>query len=641
VDIASFNEFAGGELKPMERCSSGIEGRKENAVVRTAQFHSLDVERGMEVLEEAFNSYYERHKQVTQQALSRWENQDWHGIQEVSQKRPRLYPQALDSSEKQLVALVPLATRMNPAFWEEMKRRYIDHIDHRYEADLALTFFYSAQRRLFAKDGAPVEYKDDGIAQSSQIKPEQPIYRTYKSPRHGLPTWVAGLLLDCRFNIPFAGLQHRSQQVADRITKALDGRAADAADVLNTIFFRNKGAYVVGRIWSGQALTPFAIALRNQQEAKCIQIHAALVGTDDLYNFLFTSTRSSFFVNPGMYREIVDFLETLVPGRGRPGLLAAIGATHPAKIALNQQMRHLLARQEETFKETIGTEGFQMIVFTLRGLHYVLKVVRDISEKSVWSRREEVLELHRRAHERDRVGRMLDPWIFSNVWFRKSDFDQDLLQKLVEKAPESVRVTKGDVVLGHTIDMREVTPLDVFFELTTDHELRKNAIVDYGQCIKDLAAAGVWAGQYKIANFGIAKGGRVILYDYDQMEDLVNKNFRIIPRDPKEEEEKQRRELGLPDIVKTLHEEVSDVYDYMYSKSEEFEGPRFAVDEDKDVFPERFEMGWAIPPDIIADFRAEHGDLLEPRWWADTQERVRRGEILDVFPYPKERWLDE
>ena len=281
-----------------------------------------------------------------------------------------------------------------------------------------------------------------------------------------------------------------------------------------------------------------------------------------------------------------------------------------------------------------------MIVFTLRGLHYVLKVVRDISDKSVWSRRTEVLELNREVHERDRVGRMLDPWIFSNVWFRKDDFDGELLQKLVEKAPESVKVTDGDVILGHTIDMREVTPLDVFFERTVDPEVRKATILDYGQCIKDLAAAGVWAGQYKIANFGITHGGRVVLYDYDQMEDLVDKNFRIIPKDPKEEEEKKRKELGLPVIVKTLQEEVAEIYDYMYSKSEEFEGPRFAVDEDSDVFPEQFEMGWAIPPDLMGTFKAEHGDLFTPRWWADTQERVRRGEILDVFPYPKERWLD-
>ena len=77
----------------------------------------------------------------------------------------------------------------------------------------------------------------------------------------------------------------------------------------------------------------------------------------------------------------------------------------------------------------------------------------------------------------------------------------------------------------------------------------------------------------------------------------------------------------------------------MYSKSEEFEGPRFAVDEERDVFPEKFEIGWAIPPDLIDDFKAEHGELLTPKSWADTQERVCRGEVLDVYPYPKERWL--
>ena len=602
--------------------------------------HTVHIERGTEAIERSFDSYYENHKKTTQAAPSRWENQDWRGIQEASRKRPRLYPQALDATERQLVALVPSAQLSDPAFWGAMKERYILHIEHRYEADLALTFFYSAERRLFSRDGIPVEYQDDGIAQTSQIKPEHAIYRTYRPHHHQPPSkLVAALLTDGEFSIPSADLQDHCKRVEDRLKKSLDGRAVDAIDVLNTVFFRNKGAYVVGRIWSGQDVTPFAIALENQEEEKRVRVHAVLVGEDDLSNFLFTSTRSSFFVKPGMYREIVNFLQTLVPERGQPGLLAAIGATHPAKIALNQELRTLLARGQEKFKETIGTEGFQMVVFTLRGLHYVLKVVRDISDKSVWSRRGEVLELHRQVHERDRVGRMLDPWNFSNLWFRKSDFDSELLQKLVETAPESVRVTDGDVILGHAIIMREVIPLDVFFERTANTRIRRSAILDYGQCIKDLAAAGVWAGQYKIANFGTTRGGRVVLYDYDQMEDLADKNFRIIPKDPKEEEERKRKELGLPATAKTLQEEVAEIYEYMYSKSEEFEGPRFAVDEERDVFPEKFEIGWAIPPDLIDDFKAEHGELLTPKWWADTQERVCRGEVLDVYPYPKERWL--
>src|SRR5271167_3183163 len=251
---------------------------------------SFHIERATEAIEKAFYGYYESYKKTTHPALSRWENQDWYGIQEASRKRPRLYPQALDTSERQLAALVPLAELRDPAFWGEMKRRYILRIEHRYEADLALTFFYSVQRRLFSRDGIPVEYQDDGIAQSSQIKPEHAIYRTRKLHHHqALSELVATLLRDCQFNIPFADLQDLSKRVEDRLMRALDGRAVDAVDVLNTVFFRNKGAYVVGRIWSSQALIPFAIALRNQEEEKRVQIHAALVGKHDLYNFLFTS----------------------------------------------------------------------------------------------------------------------------------------------------------------------------------------------------------------------------------------------------------------------------------------------------------------------------------------------------------------
>jgi isocitrate dehydrogenase kinase/phosphatase len=208
---------------------------------------SLHTERGTEAIELVFHGYYESHKKTTRHALSRWENQDWHGIQEASRKRPRLYPQALDAAERQLTTLVPLAELRDPAFWGEMKKRYIVHIEHRYEADLALTFFYSVHRRLFSRAGVPVEYQDDGIAQSSHIKPEHTIYRTYKPHHHQAPAeLVAALLMGYQFHIPFVDLPDRCKGVEDRLKKALDGRAVDAIDVLNTIFFRNKGAYVVG-----------------------------------------------------------------------------------------------------------------------------------------------------------------------------------------------------------------------------------------------------------------------------------------------------------------------------------------------------------------------------------------------------------
>jgi isocitrate dehydrogenase kinase/phosphatase len=37
--------------------------------------------------------------------------------------------------------------------------------------------------------------------------------------------------------------------------------------------------------------------------------------------------------------------------------------------------------------------------------------------------------------------------------------------------------------------------------------------------------------------------------------------------------------------------------------------------------------------------REAHGELLTARWWRDMVERLRAGELVDVFPYREEQRL--
>jgi len=66
--------------------------------------------------------------------------------------------------------------------------------------------------------------------------------------------------------------------------------------------------------------------------------------------------------------------------------------------------------------------------------------------------------------------------------------------------------------------------------------------------------------------------------------------------------------------------------------------PSFYVGEN-DVFPEEFLTFMGLRGAALEGFLERHSDLLEVRFWLDTQRRERAGEIVDVFPYATERRL--
>jgi isocitrate dehydrogenase kinase/phosphatase len=108
-------------------------------------------------------------------------------------------------------------------------------------------------------------------------------------------------------------------------------------------------------------------------------------------------------------------------------------------------------------------------------------------------------------------------------------------------------------------------------------------------------------------NFGVSRHGRVICYDYDELCLLSECRFRRIPPPPSIEEEFAAE-------------------------------PWFHVGE-QDIFPEEFGPFLLPSGQLRSVFLEAHGDLLEVGFWQDVQERLARGEVVDVFPYRREARL--
>ena len=159
-----------------------------------------------------------------------------------------------------------------------------------------------------------------------------------------------------------------------------------------------------------------------------------------------------------------------------------------------------------------------------------------------------------------------------------------------------------ELVVRHCYVERRMVPLNLFLDRALPEEVEP-AVVDYGNAIRDLAAANIFPGDMLWKNFGITSYGRVVFYDYDEIEYLCDVDFRRIPEAPDPETELAAE-------------------------------PWFGVRRN-DVFPEEFGTFLLGDPALREAFVRHHAELLEPEFWQQSQRRIERGEVVDFFPYPE------
>ena len=198
----------------------------------------------------------------------------------------------------------------------------------------------------------------------------------------------------------------------------------------------------------------------------------------------------------------------------------------------------------------------------------------------------------------------MDAQEFEHLTLARERFDPALLQELQEIASQTVEVRDHDVVIHHVYTQRRVHPLNLYLQ-EAPLEKAQAAVIDYGNAIKELAAANIFAGDLLIKNFGVTRNGRVVFYDYDELCLLTEVNFRRIPQ------------------ARSFEDEMASE-------------PWFSVGPN-DVFPEEFRTFLWLPPEVRDVFEAHHADLYTPEFWWEMQAQAQAEEDPDIYPYARER----
>ncbi|MBY0467244.1 MAG: bifunctional isocitrate dehydrogenase kinase/phosphatase [Burkholderiales bacterium] len=581
---------------------------------------------------DGFNRHYRLFRSESARAKHRFETADWHGQQRAQKERIEFYDLRVKECSKRLEAEFK-ADELPMDVWQQVKLLYIGMlVDHK-QPELAESFFNSVTTKILDR----TYFQNDFIfvrpaVSTEYIEGEDPgqpsTYRSYYPKKDDLLTEVRQLVADFALHVPFDDLDRDTLDVCNGLKPLYDHkrlRANFQVQVLSSLFYRNKGAYVVGKLINGFREVPFALPILHNAQGKLV-IDALLTGEDELL-ILFSFARAYFMVDMAVPSAYVQFLRSMMPRKPRAEFYNALGLAKQGKTLFYRDYLFHQRHSTDKFRIAPGIKGMVMLVFDLPSFPFVFKVIKDFYPPPKDTTREQIRGKYLLVKQHDRVGRMADTLEFSNVAFPLDRFEPELVAELQKFAPSQLEISDRDgdgnteLILKHVYIERRMIPLNIYLQEAFDvlqansgaddtalrraDEQLNRAVLEYGNAIKDLVAANIFPGDMLWKNFGITRHGKVVFYDYDEIEYITDCNFRKVP-EPRNEEEEMSGEVW-------------------YSV-----GPH-------DVFPETFGPFLLGNPMVRKVFMAHHADLLDAAFWQNHKERILAGHVFDVYPYEQDK----
>jgi isocitrate dehydrogenase kinase/phosphatase len=552
-----------------------------------------------------FDKHYRLFRRTSAQAKQRFERGDWAEVRAASRGRIQMYDQRVAEAVAELRERFPVAVR-DESLWPDIKRAFMGLLHEHRQPECAETFFNSVACRVLDRRYYRNEYLFWRPAISTEhLDGEEPTYRCYYPAKAGLRRTLMSGLTDFGLASPFQDIDRDVRYLVRAIREHFPGKwelhANFQLQVLTSLFFRNKAAYVVGRAINGDREMPFVVPLLKAEDGS-IYLDALLLKPENIGR-VFSLARAYFMVDVEVPSAYVEFLKSILPSKPKAELYTFLGLQKQGKTLFYRDLIEHMKHSTDTFVMAPGTKGTVMAVFTLPSFPYVFKVIRDWFEPPKDSDVRRVKEKYLMVKYHDRVGRLADTLEYSNVALPLSRFDPALVDELRRVAASAVEIDGERLVIRHVYIERRMVPLDMYIRDADEAHLR-DCVREYGAAIRELASANIFPGDLLLKNFGVTRYGRVVFYDYDEIALITECNFRRLPS------------------ARSDDEEVSSE-------------PWFSVGP-HDVFPEELAT-YLFPRGHGGEAYDElNADLSDPSFWVATQDRIRAGIQDDVFPYPQE-----
>ena len=580
---------------------------------------------------DGFNRHYRLFRTESARAKHRFETADWHGQQRAQRERIEFYDLRVRECSNRLEREFK-AGEQPMDIWQQIKLHYIGLLVNHHQPELAETFFNSVTTKIlhrsyfqndfiFVRPAVSTEYIENGEPAA------RPTYRSYYPGTGNVGQVLLQMVQDFDLRLAFEQLTADAALVQAAMLARLGDaklRANFQIQVLTSLFFRNKGCYIVGKLINGFTEFAFALPVLHNNNGKLV-IDAALFGEDDLL-MLFSFARAYFMVDMEIPSAYVQYLHSMMPRKPRNEIYNALGLAKQGKTLFYRDFLHHLRHSSDKFRIAPGIKGMVMLVFDLPSFPYVFKVIKDFYPPQKDTTRAQIKAKYQLVKQHDRVGRMADTLEYSEVGFPRDRFEDELIDEIQKFAPSQLEISDRDgdgrieVIVKHVYIERRMIPLNIYLQEAFDaggtepnpkgdaafaRAQIERGVIEYGNAIKDLVAANIFPGDMLWKNFGVTRHGKVVFYDYDEIEYITDCNFRRVPT-PRNEEDEMSGEVW-------------------YSVGA------------RDVFPETFGPFLLGNPTVRNAFMKHNADLLDVAFWQAHKDRILAGHVFDVFPYEREK----
>jgi isocitrate dehydrogenase kinase/phosphatase len=559
-----------------------------------------------EELVEGFNKHYRLFRECARVAKVLFDAADWQGIQQTVRDRIQFYDDRVSETAERLLTVFH-AELLDDEIWQQTKLYYIGLLTNHKQPECAETFFNSVFVRILHRDYFNNDFIFVRPAVSTEyIESDPPSYRSYYPQSAGLRRTLRQIVDDMGWQRRFTDLSRDIGCVLRAVYEHLGGEWPTVEpnfqiQVLSSAFYRNKTAYIFGKVINSNQSYPFAVPVVHDEHGG-LALDTIILEPWRI-SVLFSFSRAYFLVDMEVPSGYVQFLRSMLPNKSKAELYTMIGLQKQGKNTFYREFIHHLQHSNDQFIIAPGIKGLVMLVFTLPSYPYVFKLIKDVFGRTKEVDRATVKDKYLLVKRHDRVGRMADTLEFSNVAFPKDRFTEELVAELRKEVPSLIEEDEHTVVIRHLYIERRLKPLNLYLGQVAPQE-KERVVRDYGDAIKELATANIFPGDMLFKNFGVTRYGRVIFYDYDEIEYMSDCHFREIPEAPNPE-----------------YEMSGEVW-YPIARG--------------DVFPEEFGTFLLGDPEVRRVFMRYHADLLRPEFWRARQERIRAGVIEDFYPYPLE-----
>jgi isocitrate dehydrogenase kinase/phosphatase len=554
---------------------------------------------------EGFDRHYRVFREAAARAKQLFETCDWPALQQLARDRIASY----DDRVSECVMLLEDeydAENIDDEVWQQIKLHYIGLLTTHRQPECAETFFNSVcckilHRSYFNNDFIFVRPAISTDYIENDEPAAQPTYRAYYPEQDGLAATFERIVTSFQLDVPFENLERDVHCVMQSLSDTF-GELKPAPNfqihVLSSLFIRNKSGYVIGRIINGDALLPFAIAIRHTSPGR-LALDTVLLSREQLL-IIFSFSHSYFLVDMEVPSAYVQFLGSVMPGKPKGEIYTSVGLQKQGKNLFYRDLLHHLKHSSDRFVIAPGIKGLVMIVFTLPSFPYVFKLIKDAFPPPKETTRQKIQDKYLLVKRHDRLGRMADTLEYSSVALPRARLDEALVRELEREAPSMIEYEGDNLVIRHVYIERRMVPLNLYLQHGSVGEI-EHGIKEYGDAIKQLMQANIFPGDMLYKNFGVTRHGRVVFYDYDEIEYLTDCNVRRVPPARNEEDELS----GEPWYTVGPH----------------------------DIFPETYGTFLLGDPRVRDAFMRHHADFFDPALWQHHKEQLLRGEFADFFPY--------